>query len=638
MDSVAPNTSGIDISTHGHVTRAGGSTYGTWDLQGNLSYDPAAQRVFGSGTLLITLDGTLADAGADLNLERIASNFLHDVPLQIGGEGDTGDMRHAMVRYAPNGDSRDFSWFPPALHSHFPADSSHYLRIEVLGQLNTVDTQALGEPFQIEIARKPTLKLTYTSATDPIFSGLIWDASEGQNFAADNVGINHLLRQGATSSKVFTLPFSFESTVIPPPPPEFTPAELEAAAQRALHTILALQDPNTGLVDSYSDDAEEDPNQNGRRGHLFDQAVVLILLTHAGQSDPNAAYAAEVLAQRLIHLQDPNTGCWSSSYNTRTLEEVDPPVEAGPNAWAGYALLYYASTLNRPNRGLARSSAANFAHYAIETLRDPNTLGRYDYYWGYKSDAYLEGKFYSTEINLDMWWLLASLGVDFTHVDPLDGLEKTMKWWAARLWDELTDPNRGYWNESEERWNRGPNDARKAEDTQTWGSVTALFAGDGTRRDGPLDFVLDPANGLLQEFFANETRYFGELALTGMEDNVDPNLVPGSCSETIWNQGSGHTVCALQYADRSSEATRILNSLVASEEELPMADANDPADPNHPPLRGWPHSLHSIDSSCEGSHFGPNDGVHVGASAWVYFAVASRSGDLLPYRLNTSAT
>ena len=121
-------------------------------------------------------------------------------------------MKHAVVRYASGGDPMDFVWFPPEQPSHFPFDFSTYLEIEVVGQLNAVDTAALGEGFQIAIARKPTVKLTYTSR-DPMIVGLVWDESEGQNFAADNIGIGHLFIQGQTSSTSFTLPFTFESTV-----------------------------------------------------------------------------------------------------------------------------------------------------------------------------------------------------------------------------------------------------------------------------------------------------------------------------------------------------------------------------------------------------------------------------------------
>ena len=73
-------------------------------------------------------------------------------------------------------------------------------------------------------------------------------------------------------------------------------------------------------------------------------------------------------------------------------------------------------------------------------------------------------------------------------------------------------------------------------------------------------------------------------------------------------------VAALYYADRASDAASILNSLIASECALP-----NPSDPDD---KGWTHSLDTVSDSC-GYHFGANYGIHVGASAWVYFAVES---------------
>lgn len=219
-DNVLATDQGIEISLSGEVTRRSAPSYGIWSLHGSISYDAGAQRVFGSGALDIMLDDTLVAVGADLNIDRISSNFLHDVPLQTGGSGDTGDMGQAVARYAPGGDP--FVWNPPAMPSHFPLDFSLYLEIEVVGQLNTVDTEALGEGFQIQIARKPTFKLLYTSATDQMIAGFIWDQNQGQNFAADNVGINHLFIQSETSGIDFNLSFEVESTVpdvdLPPTP------------------------------------------------------------------------------------------------------------------------------------------------------------------------------------------------------------------------------------------------------------------------------------------------------------------------------------------------------------------------------------------------------------------------------------
>jgi hypothetical protein len=219
VNGITSNAAGFNISTSGMVARGSSSTYGSWTWNADLRYDPVLERGAGSGILTVNLPGTLNAAGADLNLERISSNFLHNVPLQTGGTGATGDMRYANVRYAPAVDPRDFTWRPPQLPGHFPQDFSSYLDIDVVGERNIVDTLAQGKGFQIQIADKPSFSLAFTSrsAGNRMIFGGIWNESQGQNFEADNVGINHLITRGSTNSTSLSFDFAFE--FVPPPIP-----------------------------------------------------------------------------------------------------------------------------------------------------------------------------------------------------------------------------------------------------------------------------------------------------------------------------------------------------------------------------------------------------------------------------------
>ncbi len=242
VDNILTTPTGVEISTSGSVNMVGDSTYGTWSWQASVSYDSQLQQVAGQGTLTVSLPGTLAAAGADLNLDRLASNFLHDVPLQTGGVGDTGDTTGALVNYAPAGDPRDFTWFPPDLPSHFPYDFSSYLKIELPGTVNTVDTLALGEGFQIDVARKPTFSLAFTSTSpqDQMIAGLVWDESQGQNFAADNIGANHLVLSGTTDDTQLSYDFQF-AAVLPVPEPSSGP--LAAMGLLALGSYRLVRRP-----------------------------------------------------------------------------------------------------------------------------------------------------------------------------------------------------------------------------------------------------------------------------------------------------------------------------------------------------------------------------------------------------------
>ena len=215
-----PPAGGIDVTVTGSIARAPAGVYGTFSWLARLSYDPATEMITGAGSLVVDLDGTLAGASADLNLDRFASNILTNVPLQTGGVGTTGDMSIAHVSYAPAGDPRDFDWFPPdPPYSHFPQDFSDFLSIEVVGDVNVVDTEALGEGFQIDIAHKPTLSVSLQSQStgDLMIFGGVFDAAVSQDFSADNVGINHLVPQGATDDTSLAFDLQLQSVPIPEP-------------------------------------------------------------------------------------------------------------------------------------------------------------------------------------------------------------------------------------------------------------------------------------------------------------------------------------------------------------------------------------------------------------------------------------
>jgi hypothetical protein len=401
-------------------------------------------------------------------------------------------------------------------------------------------------------------------------------------------------------------------------PPAFNAGEIAAAGGRALQLVATSQQP-TGLVDSYSGDGLP-------LAHTFDQALALLALSHAGLTSSAMAAQADALARELIDLQVTvdslsgvgDAGFWYIGYDTGTEIASEWKKHTGPCAWVGYALLYYAATLERDNADDAREAAARFARYAIDYLRDDERPDRYDYWWGDDWSAYAGGAFYSTEINLDMWWLLHSLGTGYSHDNFGDGRARTMDWWAARVYDELTSPG-AYWDGALGRWKEGLGRDFHAEDAQTWGAVTALYAGDTARTTPSLAFVLDPARGLLHSEYNYQTEYYGLRDLVGMEDNAD-SAAPQACNTTIWNEGSAHTVCALYYADMPSSAAMILDSLLAAEDAVGG-------------LTGWPHSIEFTTDTC-GNHYGPDThGLHVGASSWVYFTAecVDADGDRLPF-------
>ncbi len=190
--------------------------YGTFTLAATFSYNPTTQKVTESANLAVSLSYTLAasgTAGADLDLGRITSNYLTNVPLQGGGTDNTGDMSEASVSYGA-GYPYNFVWLPSLSGtgaSTSPTDKTNNLNIGVVGTINRVDGVALGQGF-LAVAAKPTMDVTTTSAsflsvsanyntTDP--------PGVGQDPYADNIGIVQQVLKGNAAAATA---FQFSST------------------------------------------------------------------------------------------------------------------------------------------------------------------------------------------------------------------------------------------------------------------------------------------------------------------------------------------------------------------------------------------------------------------------------------------
>ena len=211
IDAIGTTDDHVRVVASGHVSYGTSSTYGTWTLTMTFTYNNANKKIAGLGNYAIALSGQLSGVTGDLNLYKIASNYLNDVPLLSRGTGDTGDMSHANVV----GDTFNFVWMPLNQPAHFPSDITDALSIEVVGRYNNVDTAAQGYA-PIAAAFKPTLKVKLTSPTEDlqmIFGG-IYDLSKKNLFYEDNVGITPLIRNGSTDTQ-FHFDAEFESTALP---------------------------------------------------------------------------------------------------------------------------------------------------------------------------------------------------------------------------------------------------------------------------------------------------------------------------------------------------------------------------------------------------------------------------------------
>lgn len=173
IESVSGNSKGIHTEASGKVSRGDSDTYGDWSSDFDFTYDQDNKEIKGHGTYTISLQGHLSK---DLNLFKIASNYLQNVPLLSGEKGDTGDMKEAKV----NGDD-DFShtWIPDKEPDYFPTDKTDRLSINVKEQYNQVDAVELGYE-KISPALKPSLKVILDSNDDGtgIMFGAMYDTDK----------------------------------------------------------------------------------------------------------------------------------------------------------------------------------------------------------------------------------------------------------------------------------------------------------------------------------------------------------------------------------------------------------------------------------------------------------------------------
>lgn len=202
---------GIRLKASGIVSRGEKSSLGNWNMTLFFTFDPAAKQVSGLGTYAIKLTGFLGDATGDLNICKIATNYLTRVPLLGGTTGNTGDMKQADV----SGDFPPFAWIPPDQPAFFPNDQTTTLTINVEGQFNNVDTAAQGLPA-IAAAFKPSLQVSYDSLTPEarMTFGAAYDLAASQLFSADNVGITPLILK-STALKKFQFEVAFQSVALP---------------------------------------------------------------------------------------------------------------------------------------------------------------------------------------------------------------------------------------------------------------------------------------------------------------------------------------------------------------------------------------------------------------------------------------
>ncbi|MBI5604645.1 MAG: hypothetical protein HY879_15000 [Deltaproteobacteria bacterium] len=210
VSNVNADSSGINVTASGKVSSsANPSGYGNWNSIISFSFSPSEQKISGAGSFTISLVGLLAGKG-DLNLFKIASNRLENVPLLGDGYGNTGDMKRVDIIYK---DKRYVVWDPLQTPGFFPSETTDSLSIDVVGEFNHVDLKRMGYSFGINPIQKPSLKVIISSNNPgvPMIFGGFFDTTKKQDFTADNVGVTPLILQ-SSQSKHYSFNITFEST------------------------------------------------------------------------------------------------------------------------------------------------------------------------------------------------------------------------------------------------------------------------------------------------------------------------------------------------------------------------------------------------------------------------------------------
>lgn len=216
---------GITVIGSGPVNGPGTNSSGRWSWTLTFSYDESSKDVhMTTGSYDVALTRGLVGTGSDLNLFRLSSNYLHDVPLldPTGTVGDTGDLQEANARSRQAGgigDVFDYTWIPPEAPDFYPRTTASTISIDAVGQYNVIDTAAQSSGYQIAAAYKPSLTVTLASHTAPVpmIFGASYDMSRASDIAADNVGISAIVLQSWTGSAA-DFELTLDSVALPDDP------------------------------------------------------------------------------------------------------------------------------------------------------------------------------------------------------------------------------------------------------------------------------------------------------------------------------------------------------------------------------------------------------------------------------------
>jgi hypothetical protein len=232
VKKIIANANGIYVEAVGSVCLEKKKNTGKWSVNLTLSYDFDSEKIKGVGRYQINLKQTLRKTKkGDLNLMKIASNYLWNTPHLDNTKGNTGDMSSVNFEF----DGNINKWIPKDMDSTIYYDSSvscDDLRIRVNGGLNSCDSRKQGfDPISSAAAYKPTIAVKLKSLqTDKSLKAFAMFSTHKDEMASiqyerevylyeeywqDNIGINPIINRDFDSKK-FTFQIEFEAVSTEP--------------------------------------------------------------------------------------------------------------------------------------------------------------------------------------------------------------------------------------------------------------------------------------------------------------------------------------------------------------------------------------------------------------------------------------
>jgi len=233
VDTCTATEEGLVLEAHGIVSDSENDSGGTWTIKLLANTLPSDQQVRVHGTYQIFLTQPLAESlKGDLNILKIASNYLRAVPQQTGKIGDTGDVK--TVEFTFDAEQTLWDIADPSASTFFLPGRvcSTLLRAALQGDYYDVDSRAQGfDPTPIICAYKPSITVSL-SPKDPYPLTMFAHCEDGLDTAEsakhgkdvhfsegywyDNVGITPLVMSAHNPQQEFHFGIECIATSIEP--------------------------------------------------------------------------------------------------------------------------------------------------------------------------------------------------------------------------------------------------------------------------------------------------------------------------------------------------------------------------------------------------------------------------------------